>query len=230
MIYPLLPVFLTTTLGATPAVIGLIEGAADGLASILKYFAGAWSDRTRRRKPLIVSGYALAAASRALIAAATMWPLVLTARLLDRTGKGIRSAPRDAMISDVTPAGDRGRAYGFHRALDHTGAIVGPLLAMLMLQALGLTLRQTIYVAVIPGAIGVLLLAFLLRETERGTQSKGDQAPGPVAAGPAFRNAIVAISLFSLANSSDAFLLLQAHQAGVTTALLPLLWAAHHVI
>ena len=237
MIYPLLPVFLTATLGATPAVIGLIEGAADGLASILKYLAGSWSDRLGRRKPLIVTGYGLAAASRALIAAAAMWPLVLTARLLDRAGKGIRSAPRDAMISDVTPPEQRGRAYGFHRALDHTGAIAGPLLAMLLLQVVGLTLRQTIYLAVIPGAIAAVMLLALLRETrtmndERGTMNdeKAIQDSSLIVHRSSFKQAIVAIALFSLANSSDAFLLLQAYKVGVTTAMLPLLWAAHHVI
>lgn len=235
MIYPLLPVFLTATLGATPAVIGLIEGAADGLASILKYFAGAWSDRAGKRKPLVVTGYALAAGSRALIAAATMWPAVLTARLIDRTGKGIRSAPRDALISDVTPPEQRGRAFGFHRALDHTGAIVGPLLAMLVLNVVGLTLRQTIYLAVIPGAIGALLLVLLLREqpkAERPTLNVEDDSARLKFGVPrsAFARAITAIALFSLANSSDAFLLLQAHAAGVTTKLLPLLWASHHVI
>jgi len=233
LIYPLLPVFLTSTLGATPAVIGLIEGAADGLASILKYFSGAWSDRAKRRKPLIVSGYALAAGARALIAAATMWPLVLTARLVDRTGKGIRSAPRDAMISDVTPRELRGRAYGFHRALDHTGAIVGPLLAVLLLQGLGLSLRTTFFLAVIPGAVGVLMLALLLREKDEAGRMK-DEAGRPdssfILLPSSFKRAIVAIALFSLANSSDVFLLLQAHAAGVSTAMLPLLWAAHHVI
>jgi MFS family permease len=233
LIYPLLPVFLTTTLGATPAVVGLIEGAADGLASILKYFSGAWSDRARRRKPLIVSGYALATASRALIAAATMWPLVLTARLVDRTGKGIRSAPRDAMISDVTPKEHRGRAYGFHRALDHTGAILGPLLAVLLLQGLGLSLRTTFFLAVIPGAIGVAMLALLLKETKAESgrmKEEGASQPSSFILPPAFKKALAAIALFSLANSSDAFLLLQAHAAGVSTAMLPLLWAAHHVI
>ncbi|HEX6095001.1 MAG TPA: MFS transporter [Thermoanaerobaculia bacterium] len=236
LIYPLLPVFLTTTLGATPAVVGLIEGAADGLASILKYFSGAWSDRARRRKPLIVTGYALAAGSRALIAAATMWPLVLTARLVDRTGKGIRSAPRDAMISDVTPKEHRGRAYGFHRALDHTGAILGPLLAVLLLQGLGLSLRTTFFLAVIPGAIGALMLALLLKETKaEGGRLNDERKPAEdrssfIVHRSPFRRAIAAIALFSLANSSDAFLLLQAHAAGVSTAMLPLLWAAHHVI
>jgi MFS family permease len=231
MIYPLLPVFLTATLGATPAVIGLIEGTADGLASILKYFAGSWSDRMPRRKPLVVWGYSLAAASRALIAAATVWPLVLTARLIDRTGKGIRSAPRDAMISDVTAPENRGRAYGFHRAMDHTGAIIGPLLAMLAMSVMGLSLRTTIYLAVIPGALGVLLLIFVLREPPL-VERKAPREQAPLLAGfnPGFNKAIFAVALFSLANSSDAFLLLQAHAAGVTTALLPLLWAAHHVI
>ncbi len=178
MIYPLLPVFLTATLGATPMVIGLIEGAADGLASILKYFAGSWSDRMSRRKPLVVWGYSLAAASRALIAAATMWPIVLTARLIDRTGKGIRSAPRDAMISDVTAPENRGRAYGFHRAMDHTGAIIGPLLAMLAMSVMGLSLRTTIYLAVIPGALGVLLLVFVLREPASRVVRASGAPPG----------------------------------------------------
>ena len=228
LIYPLLPVFLTATLGATPAVIGIIEGAADGLSSILKYFSGAWSDRAKRRKPLIVSGYALAAAARALIAAATMWPLVLTARLLDRTGKGIRSAPRDALISDVTPRELRGRAYGFHRALDHTGAIFGPLLAVLLLQYLGFSLKATFFFAVIPGAIGVLLLLFFLKETKHEPAAHTTIDGGPLP--KTFRGAITAIALFSLANSSDVFLLLQAHAAGVATAMLPLLWAAHHII
>ncbi|HEX2834989.1 MAG TPA: MFS transporter [Thermoanaerobaculia bacterium] len=227
LIYPLLPIFLTSTLGATPVVIGLIEGTADGLASILKYYAGAWSDRARRRKPLIVGGYALAAASRLLIAAATMWPLVLTARLIDRTGKGARSAPRDALISDVTPPDQRGRAYGFHRALDHTGAIVGPLLAVLLLQGFGFSLRATFFFAVIPGAIGVAMLLFLLRDVPA--------APHPpktteIAVPRSLVRPLTAIALFSLSNSSDAFLILQAHAAGVSTAMLPLLWAAHHVI
>lgn len=236
LIYPLLPVFLTTTLGATPLIVGLIEGMAEFVASILKYFSGAWSDRMKRRKPWIVTGYGLAAASRALIAAATVWPLVLTARLVDRTGKGMRSAPRDAMIADVTPRESRGRAYGFHRALDHTGAIVGPLLALVLLQGLGLSMRTTFYIAVIPGAVGVVMLALLLREEEGGKRKEeSSSAPPPPSSfllprSSRFKHAIAAIALFGLANSSDAFLILQAHAAGVSAAMLPALWAAHHVI
>jgi MFS family permease len=232
MIYPLLPVFLTTTLGATPLIVGIIEGAADGLASILKYFAGAMSDRLPRRKPLVVAGYALAAASRGLIAVAGRWPAVLTARLVDRTGKGIRSAPRDAIIADVTPPEQRGRAFGFHRALDHTGAIVGPLIAIALLQGLHVPLRRLFMIAVVPGAIAVVLLIALLREEKRVAPAparRHNDGLKPVLP-KAFWRAIVAIALFSLANSSDVFLILQAHAAGVSTAMLPALWAAHHVI
>ncbi len=234
MIYPLLPVFITTTLGATPVIVGFIEGAADALASILKYFAGTWSDRVKHRKPLIAAGYALAAASRALIGAAWSWLAVLTARLIDRSGKGIRSAPRDAMISDVTAPEQRGRAYGFHRAMDHTGAVVGPLLATLLISGLGVSLRHMFYIAVIPGAIAVVLILVALREPERGMEHRLQPVGNPAGAGaPLPRNfwhVMAAIALFSLANSSDAFLLLQAHSAGVSTAMLPLLWSAHHVV
>ncbi|MBV8544480.1 MAG: MFS transporter [Acidobacteria bacterium] len=239
MIYPLLPVFLTSVLGATPVTVGVIEGAADGLASILKYFAGSISDKLPRRKPLVVIGYGLAAASRALIAVAGRWPSVLTARLIDRTGKGIRSAPRDAIIADVTPAEDRGRAFGFQRALDHTGAVVGPLLALLFLNVIHVPMRTLFMIAVVPGAIGVVMLAAFLKEEERPSErgrlarivdpnrsQSGQDARAP----GSFYFAITAVALFSLANSSDAFLILQAHAAGVSTAMLPTLWAAHHVI
>ena len=230
MIYPLLPVFLTVTLGATPFDVGLIEGVADAIASILKYYAGSWSDRLTRRAPLISGGYALAAGSRAIIAAAVAWPWVLAARLIDRTGKGIRSAPRDALISDVTPVEQRGKAYGFHRALDHTGAIVGPLMAMLFLQGFHLQMRTVFYIAVIPGFIAVLLLVTVLKEEPRAPRMTSDTTAAPVPLPARFWAALGAIALFSLANSSDAFLLLQANAGGVTTAMLPLLWAAHHVI
>jgi MFS family permease len=232
MIYPLLPVFLTATLGASPVIVGLIEGTADGLASILKYVAGSISDRLPRRKPFVVIGYALAAASRVIIGLASRWPAVLAARLIDRTGKGLRSAPRDAIIADVTPFHDRGRAFGFQRALDHTGAVAGPLLALLFLNVIHVSMRNLFLIAVIPGAIGVVLLIVFLKE-ERRERGVVAAAGGLKAATPLpsrFWYAIFVISLFSLANSSDAFLILRAHAAGVATAMLPALWAAHHVI
>jgi len=232
MIYPLLPIFLTSTLGATPLIVGLIEGTADALSSILKLAAGWISDRLPRRKPLIVGGYALATISRAWISLAGRWPSVLSARLLDRTGKGIRSAPRDAMIADVTPLESRGRAFGFQRALDHTGAVIGPLLAILFLDAVHLPMRTVFMIAVIPGAIGVVLLFFRLREPFRSAAAsrRFSKALASQRTPKAFWYALAAIALFSLANSSDAYLLLQAHGAGVAIGMLPVLWAAHHVI
>ena len=232
MIYPLLPVFLTSTLGATPLIVGLIEGSADALSSILKLAAGWLSDHLPKRKPLIVGGYALATISRAWISVAGRWPSVLSARLLDRTGKGIRSAPRDAMIVDVTPVESRGKAFGFHRALDHTGAIIGPLLAILFLDAIHLPMRTVFMIAVIPGAIGVVLLIIALREPGVAAAFRppsGGLKPAATLP-PPFYYALAAIALFSLANSSDVYLLLQAHGAGVATGMLPVLWAAHHVI
>jgi len=233
MIYPLLPVFLTSTLGATPIIVGLIEGTADALSSILKLAAGWISDRLPHRKPLIVGGYALAAASRAWISVAAHWPSVLGARLVDRTGKGIRSAPRDAMIADVTPFESRGKAFGFQRALDHTGAVVGPLFAIILLDVVHLPLRTVFLVAVIPGAVGVVLLMLFLREGVAAGASPAAgpaRAPAPTRLPPPFFYALGSIALFSLANSSDAFLLLQAHAAGVSIGMLPVLWSAHHVI
>jgi MFS family permease len=230
MIYPLLPVFLTTTLGATPLIVGLIEGTADALSSILKLVAGSISDRVPRRKPFVVGGYALATLSRAWISVAGRWTSVLAARLLDRTGKGIRSAPRDAMIADVTPIESRGRAFGFQRALDHTGAVVGPLLAILFLDVAHLPMRMVFMIAVIPGAIGVTLLILFLKEEPRISKPRDLETTQPRSLPRQFYYALGSIALFSLANSSDVYLLLQAHAAGVAVGMLPVLWSAHHVI
>ncbi|MCA1734398.1 MAG: MFS transporter, partial [Acidobacteria bacterium] len=192
IIYPLLPIFLSTYVGATPLIIGMIEGTADAVASILKLIAGRWSDRVAKRKPFVVWGYALAGVSRVLIAAATHWAPVFGARLLDRTGKGIRSAPRDALIADVTPQEDRGRAFGLQRALDHTGAILGPLLAAGLL-ALGFSLRGVFLFAVIPTVAGVILLLAGLREPEPKRAAAGVALRG-AALPPGFRRAMVPVA------------------------------------
>ena len=229
IIYPLLPIFLSAQLGATPFVVGMIEGLADALASILKLGAGWWSDRTPRRKPFIVAGYAIAALSRLMLANAVRWPVVLGARLLDRTGKGIRSAPRDALIAEVTPPEHRGRAFGLHRAMDHLGALIGPLIAALLVGTFALPLRTIFLIAVIPGLIGVAVIATALREPAKERESVG-HVRGPGRLPRELRSTLVAIAIFSLANSSDVFLILQAHAAGIELAMIPLLWAAHHAV
>jgi MFS family permease len=230
IIYPLLPIFMTTYIGATPLVIGLIEGAAEAVSSFLKLGAGILADRLPRRKPLIVAGYAVAAAARAVVALAGRWPAVLAGRLFHKAGKGIRSAPRDALIAEVTDERSRGRSFGLHRALDHAGAVLGPVIAAVLLGLFHLPLRTIFLVAVIPAAIGVVLLVVALREPQRTSHHAAAPAtPGGPLPRPLWK-AIAAIALFYMANSSDAFLILQAHAAGVRPEWIALIWAANHAV
>src|SRR5438874_8971139 len=173
IIYPLLPLFLAGALGATPRVIGLIEGAAESISSFLKLFAGYWSDKEGRRKGPVVFGYGLASVARPLLAFAHNWPAAFAVRLSDRIGKGIRTAPRDAMIADATPPTQRGLAFGFHRAMDHAGAIIGPLTSFALIwwlvadrNALTAAEYKTIFLcASIPALAAILVAIFFVRET-----------------------------------------------------------------
>ena len=267
MIYPLLPVFLGTVIGASPAFIGVIEGAAESTASLLKLASGWWSDRVRRRKPLVVAGYALATLARPLVGIATSATQVLVIRLTDRVGKGIRTSPRDALIADSVPIALRGRAYGFHRGADHFGAVLGPLVAFALLQLGGVSLRELFLWSAVPGALAVLVLLVRVREVApEGAESGAgagapprlhdtpdppsvphpNAAPGaaasrrpagdpanPVPVAPRDRRFpayLAAVLLFTLGNSTDAFLLLRAAQLGVPAALVPLLWSMLHVV
>jgi len=150
MIYPLLPVFLTAVLGAGPQALGVIEGVAESTAALLKALSGGWSDRLRRRKPLVVAGYALAGLARPLIGLAASWPAVLGLRFADRVGKGLRTSPRDALITDATPPDRRGEAFGLQRSLDHAGAVAGPLVAAALLTGAGLALAAVVLLALAP--------------------------------------------------------------------------------
>lgn len=235
MIYPLLPLYLTAVLHAGPTFLGAIEGAAETTASLLKLVSGVWADRLRRRKPLVVVGYALSSAARPLVAIAASPLHVLAVRITDRIGKGIRSSPRDAVIADVTPAASRGRAYGLHRAMDHAGAVVGPVLAAVLLFFLGdepSALRTVFALSAIPGVAAVLALVVGLsepaREAPAATASAGVRARVPLPR--ELYRLLVIVFVFTLGNSSDAFLLLRASDVGVPAAQLPLLWVAHHLV
>jgi MFS family permease len=228
MIFPLLPLFLTT-LGASASIIGIIEGTASAAAAALKYWSGKRSDRHPDRKPYIVGGYALAAVSRIAIPFAQIWSIVLAARVADRVGKGIRTAPRDALICDVTDERDRGRAFGFHRAMDHAGAVIGPLAAAGLLAA-GWSLRSIFVAAIFPTALAVVLLVGALRGTRAAPVVEETPESGESKRPARLRRFLAPVALFSLANSTDAFLLLQASKAGVATAFLPLIWALHHAV
>lgn len=247
IIYPLLPVFLTVGLGASAKAFGLIEGSAESMSSLLKLFSGYLSDRAGKRKWLVVGGYALASLVRPFLGFASNWQQVLAIRLTDRVGKGVRTAPRDAMIADAVPPEQRGIAFGFHRAMDHAGAVIGPLVASLLVWVLVVNSDKptagefvTIFlVASVPAIMAVLVAIFFMRESEVA------KSPGPQkaelsdgAAKPPklslrgfdgnFKKFLLILALFTLSNSSDGFLLLRAQETGVSIALIPLLWAAHH--
>ncbi|MGB7925846.1 MAG: MFS transporter [Pyrinomonadaceae bacterium] len=240
IIYPLLPLFLAVTLGASPAAIGLIEGAAESVSSLLKLFAGYFSDRRGRRKGLVVFGYSLASAVRPLLAFATNWYQVLGLRLADRVGKGIRSAPRDAMIADAAAPEMRGLAFGFHRAMDHAGAVIGPLLGYAILLVVAANRNaptahdytKVFLLASIPAMAAVLVAVFFVRETYKAQDAKSLGLAPPRLSWRGFngnfKRFLVILALFTLSNSSDAFLLLRAQDAGVSVATIPLLWAALH--
>jgi MFS family permease len=230
MIFPLLPTFLLSVLLGNRFYLGLIEGAADSASSLLKLWFGGWSDRAGRRKGFVVLGYSLAAISRPLCGVVfAPWQL-FAIRIGDRIGKGIRTSPRDALIADSTDSANRGRAFGFHRGMDHLGAAIGPLLAAGFLWLWPGHLRSLFLVTLIPGVLVVGLLIAFLREVPGAEPSRGRV---PLTLRPFdrnFRMYLLALVVFTLGNSSDAFLLVRAGELGVPTALLPLLWCAFHVV
>jgi MFS family permease len=236
MIYPLLPVFLETVLGASATMIGTIEGAAESVAALLKLASGWLSDRVPRRKPLVVAGYALATVVRPLVGIAQHASHVLAIRVTDRIGKGIRTSPRDALIADSVHPSIRGRAFGFHRAGDHAGAVLGPLIAYALLQWVGLPMRHVFLWAAIPGVLAVLTLVVFVRERARPPAAGAAQERAARSAATArgfsgrFWATLGVILLFTLGNSTDAFLLLRATTVGVAAAFIPLLWAMLHVV
>lgn len=217
MLYPITPIFLSTVLGASMLSVGLIEGVAESIASLLKTYSGAYSDRVRRRRPFIVTGYALAAVAKPVIGLAGTWPVVLFARGLDRTGKGIRTAPRDALLSDSVSAEVQGEAFGWHRLMDTLGATIGPLLAILFLDRNPADFRSLYFWALVPGLAAVAIAASV-REAPRGGAAK--IARGRVwrwrDANPEFMTYLVAWAIFSVAKSSDVFLILKAKSAGAS--------------
>lgn len=231
MIYPLLPSFLTRTLGAGPIFLGLVEGLAEAAASLVKVASGWLSDRLPRRKPLVVSGYSLSAASRPAMALAGAPWHVLAIRLVDRMGKGARGAPRDALLADATPEDLRGRAYGFHRAMDHLGALIGPLLASAVL-LLRDDLRLVFALAVLPAVAAVVVLGTAVPEDRRPDRPQVAPAPGEPRGrlGRPFVAYLAVLAVFTLGNSSDTFLLLRAQDAGLALPAIPLLWSFHNLV
>jgi len=241
MIYPLLPLFLTRTLGGSAMSLGVIEGVAEAANSALKVVSGWLTDRSGQPKKLVLAGYGLSSAVRPLIGLVTSWPQVLALRFTDRLGKGIRSSPRDAMLARFAPDATRGRVYGFHRAMDHAGAVVGPLLATVYLYFYPEAYRALFSWTLVPGIVVVLLILRLPRTNTRSTPERSEGVPtksrsdevgsGEVGQLPRrFYLAMAMITVFALGNASDAFILLRLTDLGVAPVWIPLLWSGLHVV
>lgn len=231
MIYPLLPFFLAVSLGATPAVIGVIEGVAESLASLLKVFSGYISDRLAARKPIAILGYSLSAVAKILFFLASSWTWVLWGRVGDRFGKGVRTAPRDALIADSAPEDQRGRAFGLHRAMDTLGAAAGVMAAFFLVEKYQGDFRPVFMASLLPAALGVLVL-LAVREVRRETGFSG-RAPLNLrwsALDPGLKKFLLVVFLFALGNSSNQFLLLRAHQLGYSTSGALLLYLAFNLV
>jgi MFS family permease len=236
-IYPLLPVYLTRVLGAGALSLGVIEGMAEAANSVLKVLSGRLSDRWRVRRPIVIAGYGLSSAVRPLTALVTSWPQLLAVRFTDRVGKGIRGAPRDALLAACASPDTRGRIFGFHRAMDHVGATVGPLLASLFLFLLPGRYRALFALTLVPGALAVASL-FLLREPHADPESAAAQtnasAPAELAGWRSLPRQyfllLAVLLVFTLGNSADAFLLLRLTDVGIAPPVIPLLWALLHVV
>lgn len=222
MIYPIVPIFLTSVLGAPVAVVGLIEGIAESTASILKVVSGWLSDKFQKRKPFLVAGYSFSAISKTILSLAFSWPFVLMARFIDRFGKGIRTSARDALIAESSENSARGRAFGFHRALDTLGAVIGPMIALVAIHFLDNNFRLIFFLAFIPAFIGILLLLFLVKEKKKEANSSSAFRFNWHNLDPSFKIFLLISFIFTLGNSSDTFLILRAQNLGLSLSLVVL--------
>jgi MFS family permease len=231
MIYPLVPLFLANMLGVNKSLIGLIEGIAESTASILKVFSGWFSDRLGRRKHLMALGYGISTLSRPIVATAAVWQQVLASRFIDRIGKGIRTAPRDAIIAESAKETHMARAFSFHRSMDTMGAVVGPGLALLLLGLLRTDYRTIFWLSIIPAVIAVIVIFALIHETPKRAPARVDR---PKLTLKHFswkaKFFIVIATLFALGNSSDVFLILRAGQVGIPTPLIPAVYLIFNLV
>ena len=230
MIYPVLPLFLANVLGVGAVTIGLIEGIAESTASLLKVFSGWLSDRSGQRKPLMVAGYGLSDLIKPFLALTGAWWQVLGIRFVDRVGKGVRGAPRDALIADSTPAEQRGKAFGFHRALDTVGAAVGPLSAFAVLEFFNSNYRLVFALSAIPGVIAVIILVGFLKEKAAKNPAATPPKLGFGSLGAGFLLFALISTLFTFGNSSDAFLILRAQNLGLAAVLVPLAYFTFNIV
>ncbi len=224
-----MPIFLTQTLGAPVYILGIIEGTAEGLSSLLKTVFGFYSDKTGKRRPFVFSGYLSSAFSKLIIASAYCWPIAFIGRLIDKFGKGLRTGARDAMLLESTKDDNRGFIFGVHRSLDTTGAVVGPLIALLLIQLLTEDIRYILYLAVIPAFISLLLLIFVKECKKKHTAIKISFSLSLKNASGQFKRFLIVLALFSLGNSSDTFLILRAKSLGLSMTALLLAYSLYNL-
>jgi MFS family permease len=231
MIYPLMPLFLANVLGINKSMIGLIEGIAEATASMLKVFSGWLSDRLGQRKNLMIAGYAISTLSRPIIALAGVWQQVLAARFIDRLGKGIRTAPRDAIIAESTETSHLARAFSFHRSMDTLGAVVGPAIAMLLLQLQSGNYQMVFWLSMVPGVMAVFTIIFFIRDKRTSAYRPGERPRLSIRHfNWRMKFFILIATIFALGNSSDAFLILRAEQVGIAPVLIPAVYLTFNLI
>jgi len=231
MIYPLVPLFLSNVLGVNKSVIGLIEGIAESTASLLKVFSGWFSDRIGNRKWLMAAGYGISTLSRPIVALAAGWQHVMGSRFIDRFGKGVRTAPRDAIIAEASEKTHLGRAFGFHRSMDTMGAVVGPALAFFLLGLFSNNYRWVFWLSMIPGAIAVLLIIFFITEKKKASLPHSERPKLTLKHFDwRFKFFVLIATLFAIGNSSDVFLILRAQQIGIPTVMIPILYLLFNLI
>ena len=232
MLYPIIPIFITSVLGAPMSILGLIEGVAESTASVMKAFSGWFSDRLRKRQPFVVSGYFLSSLGKLMLFLAYAWPVVLIARFVDRFGKGVRTSPRDALLADSVAVEYRGKAFGFHRAMDSLGAVLGPLLAIWILMVLKENLRIVFLIAFIPAILSVVtLLLFLKEKPVTGFDSDKSARTGWDWrwATPYFKKFLLVSCVFAIGNSSDAFLIMRSKGVGLSIVFIMLAYVVYNV-
>ena len=231
MIYPLVPLFLSSVLGVNKSVIGLIEGIAESTASLIKVFSGWFSDRIGNRKWLMAAGYGISTLSRPIVALATGWHHVMGSRFMDRFGKGVRTAPRDAIIAESTDKSSLGKTFGFQRSMDSMGAVVGPALAFFLLGMLSNDYRKVFWLSVIPGVIAVLLIIFFISEKKKSVAVHAHRPKLTlIHFNWEFKFFVIIAALFAVGNSSDMFLILRAQQVGVSTVLIPMVYLLFNLV
>jgi MFS family permease len=231
MIYPLVPLFLANVLGVNKSVIGLIEGIAESTASLLKVFSGWFSDRIGNRKWLMAAGYGISTLSRPIVALATGWQHVMGSRFMDRFGKGVRTAPRDAIIAESSEKTHLGRAFGFHRSMDTMGAVVGPAIAFFLLGIFSNNYRIVFWLSMIPGVIAVLLIIFFIKEKKKVFPAHEERPKLTLKHFDwRFKFFVAIATIFAIGNSSDVFLILRAQQTGIPTVLIPVVYLLFNLV